>query len=83
MAEKASRMVLVQDLRRTIVGYVLAYGTLRVISRSHVAHTDGPRSVEGAFSLEEAAELASRAGLQGARVEPCWPQRFQLIWRHA
>ncbi len=83
MAERARRIVLVQDLRRTVAGYLLALGVLRVISRSHVAHVDGPRSVEGAFSLEEARELARRAGLDGVRVETCWPQRFQLTWRRA
>ena len=81
MAEGTRRTLLVQDLRRTVAGYLLAFGVLRVISRSEVAHTDGPRSVEGAFSLEEARDLARRAGLDGARVEACWPQRFQLTWR--
>ncbi len=83
MAERTRRVVLVQDLRRTVAGYLLAFGVLRVISRSHVAHTDGPRSVEGAFSMKEARELARRAGLDGARIESCWPQRFQLTWRRA
>jgi len=81
MAEKARRTVLVQDLRRTAAGYALAFAVLRLISRSDVAHTDGPRSVEGAFSLREARDLARRAGLEGALVEPCWPQRFRLTWR--
>jgi 2-polyprenyl-3-methyl-5-hydroxy-6-metoxy-1,4-benzoquinol methylase len=81
MAEKARRTVLVQDLRRTAAGYALAFAVLRLISRSDVAHTDGSRSVEGAFSLREARDLARRAGLEGAVVEPCWPQRFRLTWR--
>ena len=81
MADSASRTLLVQDLRRTVAGYLLASGVLRVISRSDVVHTDGPRSVEGAFSLGEASVLARRAGLEGARVEACWPQRFRLTWR--
>ena len=83
MAAGTRRTLLVQDLRRTVTGYLLAFGVLRVISRSEVAHTDGPRSVEGAFSMQEARELARRAGLDGARIEACWPQRFQLTWRHA
>ena len=81
MAEAARSTVLVQDLRRTAAGYLLALGVLRMISRSRVAHVDGPRSVEGAFSLEEARELARRARLDGARVEAYWPQRFRLTWR--
>lgn len=81
MAQSSCRTLLVQDLRRTVAGYLLAFGVLRMISRSEVAHTDGPRSVEGAFSLQEARELAHRAGLEGARVDACWPQRFCLTWR--
>jgi 2-polyprenyl-3-methyl-5-hydroxy-6-metoxy-1,4-benzoquinol methylase len=83
MAEGVRRTVLVQDLRRTVAGYLLALGVLRVISRSTVVHVDGPRSVEGAFSLGEARELARRSGLDGVRIEACWPQRFQLTWRRA
>ena len=83
MAERTRRTLLVQDLRRTVAGYLLAFGVLRLISRSVVAHTDGPRSVEGAFSMEEARDLARSAGLDGTRVEACWPQRFQLTWRRA
>ena len=83
MADRSHRTLLVQDLRRTVTGYILAYSVLRVISRSDVAHTDGLRSVEGAFSLEEARDLAERAGLDSARVEPCSPQRFRLIWHRA
>ena len=81
MADRTRHTLLVQDLRRTVTGYVLAFGVLRVLSRSLVAHADGPRSVEGAFSLEEARDLARRAGLDRVGVETCWPQRFRLTWR--
>jgi 2-polyprenyl-3-methyl-5-hydroxy-6-metoxy-1,4-benzoquinol methylase len=80
MAE-SGESVLVQDLIRSRLGYALAYGTLRAVSRSPVARVDGPRSVQSAFRLEEVEVLASRAGLTGARVSRCWPQRFALVWR--
>jgi 2-polyprenyl-3-methyl-5-hydroxy-6-metoxy-1,4-benzoquinol methylase len=80
MAEAAERLLLVQDLRRTRMGYVLAAATLRVITTSDVARRDGPASVRGAFTLPEARSLADSAGLTGAEVVPCWPQRFTIRW---
>lgn len=79
MAESA-RMVLVNDLVRSRVGYALALAACRLASRSPIVHHDGPASVASAFSLAEARELAYRAGLAGARVEPRWPWRFLLSW---
>jgi 2-polyprenyl-3-methyl-5-hydroxy-6-metoxy-1,4-benzoquinol methylase len=77
----AGRALLVQDLLRSRVGYALAWAVPRLVSRSSVAHVDGPRSVEGAFTVSEAVELCSRAGLEGAAVTRCWPWRFQIRWR--
>lgn len=77
---RAGKAVLVQDLRRSRLGYLLAAATVRTLTRSRVVRTDGVRSVLAAFSLEEAVGLARNAGLEGARVEPCWPQRFALRW---
>lgn len=81
MARAARRLLVVQDLRRTRTGYVLAWAGTRLLTRSRVARTDGPRSVQAAFTLEEVRGLARRAGLEGATVSSCWPQRFQLAWR--
>jgi len=77
---RAGGRVVVQDLLRTALGYGLAWATLRVISRSRVAHVDGPRSVHASFRVGEVEEMARRAGLRGARVTRCWPQRFLLTW---
>jgi 2-polyprenyl-3-methyl-5-hydroxy-6-metoxy-1,4-benzoquinol methylase len=76
----AGSAVLLQDLIRTHRGYWLAHGTLRVLSRSRVAQVDGPRSVRASFRIPEVRFLADRAGLEGARIQPCWPQRFALYW---
>jgi 2-polyprenyl-3-methyl-5-hydroxy-6-metoxy-1,4-benzoquinol methylase len=80
LAEAAKRMVLVNDLVRSGAGLLLAYVGTRMLSRSLIVHTDGPRSVEGAFTPPEARALARRAGLVGATVEPRWPFRFLLRW---
>ena len=80
MAEAGNALVL-QDLLRSRMGYWLAWWTLRLVSRSRVAHVDGPRSVQASFRIPEVAALARRAGLDGARIVRCWPQRFTLYWR--
>ena len=82
-SEAAQRLVLVNDLVRSWAGFTLAYLGTRILTRSPVVHTDGPRSVEGAFTLQEARSLAERAGLHGATVERRWPCRYLLAWAHA
>lgn len=81
LRDAAKQLVLVNDLRRCRAGLLLAHVGTRLLSRSPVVHVDGPRSVEGAFTMEEARALAERAGLYGARVERRWPCRFLLTWR--
>jgi 2-polyprenyl-3-methyl-5-hydroxy-6-metoxy-1,4-benzoquinol methylase len=74
------RLLLVNDLARGLAGFALAYLGTRVLSSSHVVHVDGPRSVEAAFTRQEALELARRAGLVGATAMRRWPCRFLLNW---
>ena len=83
MADAAGSLVLVNDLRRGRAGYLLAYAGTRLLSRSEVVHVDGPRSVEGAFTIAEARELAADAGLTGATIERRWPCRFLLTWQRS
>ena len=80
MAQAARHLVLANDLVRSTTGYLLAYVGTRLLSRSRVAHVDGPRSVESAFTLREARELALQAGLREAIVERRWPCRYLLSW---
>jgi len=81
MRDAARRLVVVSDLRRTRLGYLFAWVGCRLLSRSRVFHADGARSVEAAFTTDEARRLAGRAGLAGARVVERWPERFLLTWR--
>lgn len=80
MAHAARRLVLVNDLRRTRLGYALAWWGGRMLSRSPIVHADGPMSVAAAFKAEEALDMAEEAGLKGAAIVPRWPQRFLLSW---
>jgi 2-polyprenyl-3-methyl-5-hydroxy-6-metoxy-1,4-benzoquinol methylase len=82
MRDAARHLVVVSDLRRTNLGYLFAWAGCRLLSRSRVFHADGTRSVEAAFTLNEARRLAERAGLAGAQIVARWPQRFLLTWRH-
>ncbi len=83
MGRAARRLVLINDLERSLPGLVLAYVGTRVLSASPVVHTDGPLSVRAAFTSREALKLAEQAGLAGATVERRWPFRFLLTWRRA
>ena len=79
MAAAARRMLVVQDLARSRIGYSLAYVGLHLLTRSDVARTDGPLSVRAAFTPSEAVALARHAGLS-ANVRRCWPRRYSLTW---
>ena len=68
-------------MRVGIAGWLLAHVGTRLLSRSWVVHTDGPRSVAGAFTVAELRELAAEAGLVGAEVAWRWPFRMLLTWR--
>ena len=81
MAAAARRAVIVDDLRRTWLGYGLAWLGCRVLSGSRIVHHDGPLSVRAAFTIREIQYLARQAGLGGAVIRCHWPQRFRLTWR--
>ena len=80
MADAAGKRIFIQDLRRTPVGHVFARVGLGVLTRSPVARHDGRISVESAFTMEEVRAVCHDAGLTGAQVRSCWPQRFTVRW---
>jgi SAM-dependent methyltransferase len=80
MAAAAERLVLINDLRRSRAGWLLAAAACRLLTRSPVVHADGPLSVARAFTPAEALGIAERAGLHGATVSRRWPFRFLLTW---
>lgn len=80
MSTAARHLLLVNDLERSVTGFLLVKLATRLLSRSPVVWIDGPRSVEGAFSLAEARKLANLAGLESAVVERRHPCRFLLSW---
>jgi 2-polyprenyl-3-methyl-5-hydroxy-6-metoxy-1,4-benzoquinol methylase len=83
MAQAAQHMVVVSDLRRCPLGYAAARIGTQLLTRSPVVHVDGLRSVRAAFTMDEASQLAGRAGLLGATIQAHWPWRWMLIWRRS
>jgi 2-polyprenyl-3-methyl-5-hydroxy-6-metoxy-1,4-benzoquinol methylase len=77
-AQTARRSIVVQDLVRNLRGWWLAYTGVRLLLCNDVCREDGPRSVECAFTIEEARKLGEEAGLHNFRVEPRFPCRFVL-----
>ncbi|MGH8116845.1 MAG: methyltransferase domain-containing protein [Rhodanobacteraceae bacterium] len=72
--------LLVSDLVRSPMGYLLAWIGTRLLSGSPIVHEDGLRSVRAALNVTEAGALAREAGLQGVCFERQWPQRFLMTW---
>lgn len=80
MRKAARHLVLVNDLRRSRLGWLAAWVGTRLLTRSRVVHFDGPVSVRAAFTVAEAQLLAKRAGMNEAIVRKRWPWRWLLTW---
>lgn len=74
----AGRLLVISDLRRSAVGYVLAQAACRLVTRSPIVRYDGPQSVANAFSISEVAELCDEAGLSSAIISRAWPWRLMI-----
>lgn len=81
LRNSAGRIVQISDLIRSPLGYALAMIGCRLLTRSKIVHTDGPRSVAAAFTFAEAAALVARSSLRDASMVRHFPQRFHLTWR--
>ena len=76
----ASGLVLIDDLRRSTIGYALAVVGCQLLSRSPIVHVDGPLSVRAAFTESEIRELSDRCDLPCPTIQRHWPHRFLLTW---
>lgn len=81
MREACEKSLLINDLRRTRFGYLLARVGARLLTRSPIVHIDGPLSVRAAWSDDEVRQLAAEADINDPAITHCWPQRFLLSWR--
>ena len=79
-ARVARSVVLVSDLTRSGTAWIATWLVTRLLSRSWVFHTDGPRSVRAAYTPTEMQALARRANLQEASITRQFPFRMLLLW---
>ena len=80
-ARVARRGIVVGDLSRSRLAWGVTWLATHVLSRSHLFHVDGPRSVQAALRADELEELARQAGVTNARIEACFPFRLILTWK--
>ncbi len=78
MIQAARRLVLVDDLNRTQLGYWMAWLVGR-ISGNPLVRFDAPQSVRAAFRPQEVLHLARQAGAEVLHIKTHWPQRWLLI----
>lgn len=79
MHRSAAHCVVINDLLRSSLGYILARWGIHVLTRSKVCHFDGPLSVEAALTLDEVGEIVEQAGLPNVHLRRCWPERFLMV----
>ncbi len=70
MGRAARRMVLINDLVRSPLGYWLAWLGTRVLTTSAIVHVDGPLSVRAAFTIAEARQARGGGRLARRRDLP-------------
>lgn len=80
LAAVARHGVIVNDLRRSWFHYGGAWLLLSVLSRNRLTRHDGPLSVLRAYRVDEVRQMASAAGLQGARVSTMLGYRWLLVY---
>jgi 2-polyprenyl-3-methyl-5-hydroxy-6-metoxy-1,4-benzoquinol methylase len=73
--------VIVSDLRRGRLEYVVTFLFTRLFTRGRMSRLDGPLSVLRALTLDEARDLTCAAGWTGAVVRKCFPLRLLLMDR--
>ena len=81
-ASKAcSGLLLICDLRRDVVGWLLAGVFSQLLTRSPVVHVDALKSVRAGFTPNELDSLSRRAGLSNHVIHRRFPRRMLLEWR--
>ncbi len=80
MAAASAGMLVVNDLNRSLGGYLLAHVACQLLTRSRVVHADGPASIAAAFTLAEAGDLCRQAGIENAMIRRRWPSRLMITW---
>jgi ubiquinone/menaquinone biosynthesis C-methylase UbiE len=75
----ARRAVIVNDLVRNLVPYYFSRFAFPLLGTSFLTQNDGPVSVLSAFTAQEMADLARRAGLRVRGVNRVFPYRLLMV----
>lgn len=81
MRESGAKLILVNDLLRSSLSWILVWLGTRIFSRSPIVHFDGPASVRASYTRQELLSMASQAGLASCQIKSLWPCRQLLVWR--
>lgn len=73
------KTVIINDLERSVPGFVAAFIGSRMLTRSPIVHFDAVQSVRNAFSVSEMKELAAEAGWKNFTIRKIWPFRFSAV----
>lgn len=68
MDRLARRGFIVNDLRRSRIGFIAAWVAARLTTRNRLTRHDAPLSVRRAYTPAELAECMDRAGVHGAKI---------------
>jgi 2-polyprenyl-3-methyl-5-hydroxy-6-metoxy-1,4-benzoquinol methylase len=79
-AAKARDRLVIQDILRSRLSYWFARLGTRLLLLNDICRLDGRTSVEGAFTRDEAREMANAAGLKDAEIAPRFPFRYLIRW---
>ncbi|MFN8594330.1 MAG: methyltransferase domain-containing protein [Thermomicrobiales bacterium] len=72
---------IVNDIRRSAPGYIMAWGASRVATRNRLTRHDMPLSVRRAYTPRELRALCRAAGIPDARVSTHPLFRMAAVWR--
>lgn len=81
MGQSARHLVLVSDLERSPVHYLLVWTATRLLCRSPIIQADGPISVQAAYTVREATTLAKAAWGRDFTIWRRPPARWLLVKR--
>ena len=79
-AAKARDRLVIQDILRSRLSYWFARLGTRLLLLNDICRIDGRRSVEGAFTRDEANALARAAGLEDVEIAQRFPFRYLIRW---
>lgn len=74
--------LIIDDLRRSMIGYLAAWLGTRVLTRSRIVHDDGLRSVAAAFRETEISALLQAAGFPRVTARRRFPWRIMITAWH-